>query len=160
MTTPLDQIPGSSMAAVRGYLLTRLAATVQPDPADTGASLLVCLDGPDTDVPEDVVSVGDVAITYDPFQTVGSGGPGWLTETYTVTVDIQVARGTPDSTVTVARALALANTVAAVVRADPSLGGLVDRARPADAHFETGWDDTGVGRITSVEMTIAILNAL
>lgn len=160
MTTPIDQIPGSSMGAARAYLLTQLTATVQPDPDDPSASLLVCLDGPDTDVPEDVVSIGDVRITYDPLQTVGSGGPGWLTENYTVTVDIQVARGTTDSAVTAARALALANAVAAVVRADPSLGGLVDRARPATADFATGWDDNGTGRVTSVEMTVAILNAL
>lgn len=160
MTTPIGDIPDSSIPAVRAYLYAQLQALATPDPADPSASLLVCLDGPNTDLAGDIVSVGDVRQEYAPFQTTGSGGPGWLSETYTVTVEIQVTRGTDDSTVTFARAQSLARLVVALVRSDPSLGGAVLRARPATADYETAWAEGGGGRQTFVTLAISCFNPL
>jgi len=164
MTTPINQIPASSIPAARSYLFTQLQALLTADTTDANASLLVCMDGPSTDIPEDVVSVGDVHQTYSPESNVGSGGSHWLREDYTITVEIQVVRGTDDSTVTFARARALADLVIALVRSDPSLGGAVDRARPAAVTHETGWakDQSGqtIGRHTSIDIGIDCLKTL
>lgn len=160
MTTPIDQIPASSIPAARSYLFTQLQTLLTPDTNDTSASLLVCMDGPNTDIPEDVVSVGDVHQDYSPESNVGSGGSHWLREDYTITVDIQVIRGTADSTVTFARARALADLVVALVRSDPSLGGVVDRARPGAVTHETGWAEGGHGRQTDIHIGIACLKTL
>ncbi|EST24386.1 hypothetical protein [Streptomyces roseochromogenus] len=158
MTTPINQIPASSIPATRAYLLAQLQTLVTADPNDANASLLVCMDGPSTDIPEDIVSVGDVHQNYNPEANVGSGGSHWLYEDYTVTVDIQVTRNTDDSTVTFNRARTLADLVVALVRSDPSLGQVVDRARPSVVTHETDWVDTG--RRTAITIGIACLKSL
>lgn len=158
MTTPIGDIPASSIPAARTYLFTQLQALLTPDPNDTAASLLVCLDGPNTDIPEDVVSVGDVHQVYSPESNTGSGGSHWLREDYTITVEIQVTRGTDDSSVTFARARALADLVVALVRSDPSLGGAVDRARPAAVPHTTEWANNG--RQTNIDIAIECLKTL
>lgn len=158
MTTPIDQIPGSSIPAARAYLYAQLQALVTADPADANASLLVCLDGPSTDIPEDVVSIGDVHQTYNAEANVGSGGSHWLLENYTIVVDVQVTRNTDDSSVTFNRARSIADLVIALVRSDPSLAQAVDRARPTSVIHETDWVETG--RRTVITIDIECLKSL
>lgn len=160
MTTPIGDIPASSIPAARNYLYNQLQSLLTADPNDSTASLLVCLDGPNTSIPEDVVSVGDVHQNYAPESSVGSGGPHWLREDYTITVEIQVSRGTDDSSVTFARARYLADQVVALVRSDPSLGQVVDRARPAAVSHTTEWQESGHGRQTFIELGIECLKTL
>lgn len=158
MTTPIGQIPASSIPAARAYLYSQLQALLTPDPNDVTASLGVFLDGPITDIPADVVSIGDVHQNYNPESSVGSGGSHWLREDYAITVEIQVTRNTEDSTVTFNRARALADLVVALVRSDPSLGQVVDRARPGVATHETSW--VGTGRRTDIDLAIDCLKTL
>lgn len=155
MTTPIGDIPASSIPAARNWILAGLQTQLASDTA-----VLVCLDTPGPYQPDDIVSVGDVQQTYSPEQTVGSGGPGWLREDYTVTVTVDVYRGGDDPASTFARARQLADLVVAVVRSDPSLGGAVQRARPGSVQHTSEWDDDHKGRHVVIEIGIECLTLL
>jgi hypothetical protein len=155
VSTPIGDIPASSIPAARTALLAGLQEQLAGQPA-----VLVCLDGPGTNLPDEIVSVGEVRQTYSPQSTVGSGGPGWLREDYTITVTVAVYRGGDDATAVFLRAQQLTDLVAAVVRADPSLGGIVDRARPATAEYTAGWSDDHSGRNVLVDIGIDCMNTL
>lgn len=155
MSTRIEDIPTSSIPAARLALLAGLQAQLADQP-----DVLVCLDGPGTNLPDEIVSVGDVRQTYSPQSTVGSGGPGWLREDYTITVTVATYRGADDAAAVFDRARQLAGLVAAVVRADPSLGGVVDRARPATADYTAGWSDDHSGRNVLVDIGIDCMNTL
>jgi hypothetical protein len=155
VSTPIGGIPASSIPAARAALLAGLQGQLDGQPA-----VLVCLDGPGTNLPDEIVSVGDVREAYSPQSTVGSGGPGWLREDYTITVTVAVYRGGDDAAGVFARAVELTNLVAAVVRSDPSLGGVVDRARPATAEYTAGWSDDHSGRNVLVDVGIDCMNTL
>jgi hypothetical protein len=156
VTTPIGDIPASSIPAARAYLLAQLTTQMAAlDPA-----ILVCLDGPGPDQPDDIVSVGDVRQTYSPESGVGSGGAGWLREDYTVTVTVSCYRGGDDAATVFGRARQLADLVVAVVRSDPSLGGAVDRARPATAEHTSGWTEDHSGRMADIELGFDCLNTI
>lgn len=155
MTTPIGDIPASSIPGARAWLLAGLQAQI---PESSGA--LVCLDVPGPYEPDEIVCVGEVQQTYSPESVVGSGGPGWLREDYTVTVTVDVYRGGDDASGTFLRARQLADLVVAVVRSDPSLGGAVDRARPSTASHTAGWDDEHKGRHVVIELGIDCLKTL
>jgi hypothetical protein len=155
MSTPIGDIPASSIPAARNWILAGLQAQLAADPA-----VLVCLDEPGTNQPDDIVNVGEVQQTYSPQSTVGSGGPGWLREEYTVTVTVDVFRGGDDAAGTFARARQLADLVVAVVRSDPSLGGAVDRGMPGTAQHTTGWSEDHMGRTAVIEIGIECLKTL
>lgn len=160
MTTPIENVPASSIPGVRNYLFAQLQALLLPDPDSPDVSLEVCLDGPSTDQPGDVVSVGDVHQNYSPENTVGSGGAYWLREDYTVTVTIDCWRGTDDAAAVFLRARSLADLVVTLVRSDPSLGQLVDRAKPSSATHTSGYADGVQGRQTVIELGIDCLKTL
>lgn len=154
MTTPIGNIPNSSITAARNWILAGVQANI------SDASVLVCLDSPGPYQPDDIVSVGDVHQQYDPANVVGNGGAHWLTESYTVTVTVDVFRGGDDAAGAFLRARTLADLVVAVVRSDPSLGGAVDRARPASAAHSGEWDDEHQGRHSVIEIGIDCLKTL
>lgn len=157
MTTPIGNIPSSSVPAALAWLLAGLQANIAPDPAADG--LLVCLGEPGTYQPMDIVYLGDVHQTYAPQSTVGSGGPQWLREDYQVTVTVDCYRGGDDQLAVLTRARAIADLVVATVRSDPSLGGAVDRAKPASAVHTYGWapaDDQHAAGGRRAEIVIVI----
>ncbi|MEY9944889.1 hypothetical protein [Kitasatospora sp. GAS1066B] len=156
----MTTIPTSSIPAARTWLYAQLLATLTPDPLSTTSQLLVCLDEPGPFQPDDIVSVGEVHQTYSPESGVGSGGPGWLREDYQLHITVDVFRGGDDPAGVFARARLLADQVVAVVRADPSLGGAVDRARPASASHTAGWDDEHRGRHVSIDLVVDCLKTL
>ena len=147
-------IPDSSVPAAKLYLFDQLTAAFQGVPG-----VGVYLDEPPTDPPpeDDVVMVGDIEQTWEPWELVGSGGEGWLFEKYSIDVTVSVYRGGDEPRDVLNQAAALVKQVAAVVRVDPSLGGNVLQAYPASANYKSGWSDEGAsGRVTEVEMKIAI----
>ncbi|MFB7905230.1 hypothetical protein ACFC1T_02210 [Kitasatospora sp. NPDC056076] len=158
MSAPV--IPSSSIPAARAWLLAQLQATLTADPQSPASELLVCDGEPGPWQPDDIVYLGDVHQTYSPHANSGSGGAQWLTEDYTVTVHIDIFRGGDNPVAVFARARALADAVVAVVRADPSLGGAVDRARPASATHATGWEADHKGRTAAIELHIDCLKVL
>lgn len=155
MTTPIENIPASSIPAARAWILDGLQTQLADQPA-----VLVCLDEPSTDEPDDIISVGDVQQTYSPESVVGSGGPHWLREDYTITVIIDCFRGGDDAAAVFARARELADLVVAVVRSDPSLGGAVDRGKPGSVQHTSAWTEDHMGRQTVIELGIDCLKTL
>jgi hypothetical protein len=139
-------IPRSTAPAARKWLFDQLTATLTPDPDNPAASLLVCYDDPGPNQPDDIVSVNNVARTFEAGAFVGSGGAGWLKERYTITVSIDVFRGGDDAQATYARAQVLADGVVDVVRSDLSLGGAVLTATPVSDSAEGEWDADHLGR--------------
>jgi hypothetical protein len=138
-------VPSSSAPAVRTYLHDQLTVTLQPDPNSPRSSLLVCYDVPGPNQPDDIVSVGKVHRRLAANSLVGSGGAGWLEERYTVEVIVDVYRGGDDAQATYLRASSLAESVIAVVRSDPTLGGAVVVAKPITDLTEVEWDDQHAG---------------
>ncbi|MGH3381857.1 MAG: hypothetical protein ACRDP6_44730 [Actinoallomurus sp.] len=156
MSTPIGDIPASSIPAARDWIFAGLRAQLAGRP-----EVLVCLDGPGTDQPNDIVSVGEsIPQTYSPESTVGSGGPGWLREDYTVMVHVECFRGGDVAAEVFAAARALADLVIAVVRSDPSLGGGVQRARPGSISHTAGWSEDHKGRLVEIEIGIDCMNTL
>lgn len=149
MTTPIADIPASSIPAARGYLFDNLSAQL----LGVG-NLLVCYDEPGPNLPDDIICVGEVQQTYSPEQTVGSGGRFWLREDYTITVTVSVYRGGDDALGVFARARELADLVVAVARADPSFGGAVDRGRPGALSHQSGWTEDHNGRLCEIAIGI------
>jgi hypothetical protein len=158
-------IPTSSIPAARAYLLSQIQSTLTQDSADPTAELLISLDEPGTHEPADIVWIGDVHQTYSPHATVGSGGALWLREDYTVEITISVVRSGDDGTSALAlavftRARALADQIVNVVRSDPSLGGVVDRARPGSVTHQSSWTADGQGRETEIQIAIECMFVL
>jgi hypothetical protein len=158
MTYPIGDIPASSIPAAQTYLLTGLTALLTPDPEADG--LLVCQGEPGTYQPEDIVYIGSTHQTYSPEATVGTGGPLWLREDYQQSICVSVIRGGEDTALVMNRASALTNLIVNYVRSDPSLGGLVDRARPASVTYTPEWDKEHMGPRVDVEITIDVMNVL
>lgn len=155
MSTPLADIPASSIPAARAWLFAQLQVQL---PFSSG--VLVCLDEPGPNQPDDIVSVGDVHQTYSPFAGVGSGGEGWLREDYSVEVTVDCYRGGDDAAGVFAAARTLADLVVNVVRSDPSLGDAVDRARPGTVLHTSAWDEDHKGRQTVITIPIECLKTL
>lgn len=140
----------AAAAAVLAAVLTQPAVT------QAGANILVQEGMPGPDQPEDILIVNTgVHQTAVPHWMVGSGGSGWLEETFRVGVRIEVYRGGDDAPATRTRCKALADAVDVAVRTDPSLGGAVLWAYPASHTFSAAdWDSAGKGRLMSCEMEI------
>ncbi|MEV6046038.1 hypothetical protein [Streptomyces xanthochromogenes] len=139
-------IPSSSAPAARRYLYEQFNAQLTPDPLNPRVSMLVCYDDPGPNEPGDIVSVNRVARTINPNSLVGSGGAGWLEEAYTVTVTVDLFRGDDDAAAIFERGALLVDQVCAIVRADPTLGGIVLTARPVSSEIEGEWDSENQGR--------------
>lgn len=116
--------------------------------------LLVCLDEPGPNQPDDIVSVGAINRDIGTNSLVGGGGAGWLEEKYRITVDIEVYRGGDDPQRVCERTSALADGITYSVRTDPTMGGNVLIARPVTSTYDGGWDDDHLGRIGSATVVI------
>lgn len=141
-------IPASSVPTAVGYLYDHIVTAVN----DT--AVLVSYGPPEPNQPDDLIVVGNVSREIIPWQMVGSGGAGWLDETYTVEVIVSVYRGGDNGRVVMERACVLVDIVVAVVRADPSLGGAVVVANPALVDYEPSFDAEHKGRL--VDATVSI----
>jgi hypothetical protein len=155
MTTPIGNIPASSIPAARTWIFNGLQTQLA-----SVKNVLVCLDEPGTFQPDDIICVGDVHQQYNPESVVGSGGAYWLREDYTITVTVDVYRGGDDAATVFARGRQLADLVVAVVRSDPSLGGAVDRGKPGTVQHTSGWSEDHKGRQSVVEIGIDCLKTL
>lgn len=162
MSTP-PGIPGSSIALAVQWLFSGMRAVVQPAPDADG--LLVCVGEPGTYQPQDVVYIDGVRQTYRPEMTTGSGGALWLREDYEITVKADVYRGGDDQIGVLMRARQIIDQVVGVIRADPSMGGSVTRARPASAEHTFGWAATDTehsasGRRAEITLVIDVFTVL
>jgi hypothetical protein len=147
-------IPSSTTTAVRQYLFDQLTAALTPDPLYKDSGLIVCFDTPGPDQEDDIVSVGKVEREIKATAVVGGGGAGWLEERYSVTITFDVYRGGDDAQAVYSRAQFLADAVIAIVRTDPSLGGLVLISHPSRHSSEVDWDENHLGRHCTAELDI------
>jgi hypothetical protein len=147
-------IPISSAPAARRYLFNTLTAQLSPDPLSKTSSLIVCYDEPTVNEPDDIVSVGKVTRQLSVASFVGGGGAGWLDETYTVEITVDVFRGGDTAQQAYERASLLADSVIYVVRSDPSLGGVVSTAKPLQHLTEAAWDENHAGRHATATIEI------
>lgn len=156
MTTPLANIPRSTVPAAKKYIVDLLSQNVTPN-ANPSWQLLVSYDVPNTNQPAEIVIVGGVERMTRPFQMIGSGAAGWIYEEYDLEVIIRVLHGGDDAQDSYERAWEIIGLVEASVRSDPSLGGLVDQAFPARTRDVTAdWDQSGKGRLYVLQHFIHI----
>lgn len=120
------------------------------------SSVLVCYTAPaSNDRPNDILAVGDVfnRVTT-PTVMMGSGGTGWITEVYMVCVAVSSFRGGNDFQSTEWAAWNLIADIESAVRSDPSLGGVVIDAYPADSSVSTAWEDNAKGVLAEGSVNI------
>lgn len=121
-------IPQSTVKAVRMQLYNTLKTALGTQ------NIVVCLDGPEVNLPDDIVSVGAVHRQAVPgVQLVGGGGAGWVDEHFSIEVTIEVFRGGDQAQVCFERAEDLIYQVESAVRTDPQMGGLVIQANPHES---------------------------
>jgi len=142
-------IPASTVPLAKLYLFNQITTLVND------AAVLVSYDQPGPNQPDDIIMIGAVDRQVVPYQMVGSGGAGWLDETYTIAVSVEVYRGGDDARTAFERACVLADTVVAAVRGDPSLGGAVVVAHPAQVRYAPAWEEKHLGRIVEVVVDVA-----
>lgn len=148
-------IPISSAPAARSWLFDQLTASLVPDPVSPSSMLLVCYGEPGPNEPDDIVSVGAVARDISVSALVGGGGAGWLDESYTITVDVEVYRGGDSHQTAFDRASYLIDGIVNTVRADLSMGGAVLIAKPVASACDTTWAENGEGALATGSVTIA-----
>lgn len=155
MTTPLVDIPGTTVWPVKQYLLQLISTNATPDGQ---FPLWVGFDEPGTSITPDLISVGRCRKTSKPTALVGSGGPLWMSEEYEIEVLCSSARGGDERVqpVVVGRAWDLASLVERLVRTDPSLGGLVTVAYPATADDISEPSESHKGRSVTVRLGIKV----
>jgi hypothetical protein len=85
---------------------------------------------------------------------IGGGGAGWLDETYSVEIVIDVFRAADSGQVAYQRAMDIANGVIALVRTDITLGGHVIKSQPKSDDAEVEWDADHAGKRATVTLEI------
>lgn len=144
-------IPVSTVPAVKSYMRDQVMTALQ-DQVIPGFALVVCYDRPGQYRPPEIVVIGKIYDRrVDGFTMVGSGGAGWLKEEYEFECIVDVFR--PGESLQIEaydRAWQLMSIVETVVRTDPSLGGLVIRARPDRSYDDSEWERDGKGWIVSI----------
>lgn len=155
MSAPILNIPSSTAPDVRQWIFDQCTQYMTPDPGNPDANLMVCFDDPGPYQPDDIVAIGEVVRAFEPGSFVGGGGAKWLKERYTITVTIDVYRGTDDANAVYRRAQLLADTVVAIVRNDLSLGGNVITGKPLADSGKGEWDPDHKGRhwLSTVEIS-------
>lgn len=156
MTAPT--IPTSTAPGARKWVFDQVDTAVSlRGYSEPGVTVyLGNLSNPDDD--GDVIIIGrKIVRNIVGNQIVGGGGRGWLDETYTMTVSITCSSHSGfDFTDCDARAYELLGLVEQVVRADPSLNGLVIVSKPGIADVDSEYDDNHGGAQTTVESEIGV----
>lgn len=146
----MSTIPPSTVDAVRDYLFLAMQTQLQ------GADIGVFYGEPSPGYPDDMIILGDVEQAYDPTQMVGDGGAGWLFENFHQHIEVSVFRSGDDPRAVFKRCFALVTQIEAIVRADPSLGGNVTMAYPAGTAYQSGWEESHMGRVTEALMRVHV----
>lgn len=157
-------IPTSSVPAVVEYLLTAIQSQAQNDALYN--NMVVRIGEPSMNFPPDMIWISGTRRTEVPTTFIGSGGQYWLNEAYDVTVTISTWQGTGDADDGSVLAIQLTERlwqlvayVETAVRADPSLGSLVNIAYPRDVNTEGPvYTEGDPGYKAVAEVVIAVSN--
>lgn len=148
-------IPVSIAKGAKAWLYGQLQAAFEGWTCDTGAPLMVSYDEPGKNQPNDIVAVRSLKRRLDAGGMVGSMGAGAVYDTVELDVVASVFRGGDIAQACFERACDLVDVIVSVVRADPSMGGLVTVARVADIDIpEAGWTENHAGRLTEAVVTV------
>ena len=137
----------SATSSVNAAIIALVAAIgTQVTALDPSAAISVTEGPPTQNQPDDLVVIGErINQQYEPHALVGSGGSGWLHETFEISVHIDVYRGGDLFSVARLRALAIAKACDDAVRLDPSLAGTVYLAYPSAHSYEQLWEPDNKG---------------
>jgi hypothetical protein len=152
---PVSSIPRTTAVRAKAWIFDQLVAQFAGD-----QEMTVFWDQPDASIPTQniVVLHRIIGRTTTHSRMMGNAGPGSFLEAYNIEIAVDCYTG-GDSDVTrdlEAVAWDYACTVEAVVRSDPSLGGLVIQAFPATSDDDPEWDQEHKGRLVHIAMTIAV----
>jgi hypothetical protein len=150
----------STVPAAKAWLFGQLvAALAAEDDATFGVTYADAVDSANN--PDDMVWLGDVSRTVQPWtMTGGLTVTGSLQEAYDLTVNVNCYRGGDQPEIVEARGWALIAEIEAVVRADPTFGGLLIRSWPTETTASVAWDEEFKGRLCSIPLTISCLASL
>lgn len=148
-------IPVSTIPVVKSYLLAQMTVAL------SGPDVGVFYDEPGPGYPDDVIYLGGTEQKLDPVQMVGSGGEGWLYESYHQVIEVDVYRGGDTPQIVFERACEIVGQIEALIRSDPRLGGAIKvKAYPAGTEYESGWEENHTGRVTHATMRISVETSL
>lgn len=126
----------STAPGVKHHLFDQLTAAVVPLQTPGLSPVLVGWNDSLGAGVDDLVLAGPIRRRILPGAMVGGGGDGWLHEQYTIEFYVGSVRGGDNPIEADTQCAALVDALIAVVRADPTLGGRVLRARPGDHDLE------------------------
>jgi hypothetical protein len=161
-------VPGTTVEAARNALLAAIQAhpTITAQPPDGVSPVLVQLDEPANYDPEDIITVDGARVTLTHAAMVGTGGPNYLEENYTLEVNVSVYRGGDNAALAFKRARQLVDAVNAAVRTDPTLGigqgapppgaGYLIEAFPSRVDWTPHWEENHKGRVVDVRIEIEV----
>ena len=156
MTVPMASVPVCTIPKAMVYLMAGLTKNLTQVDATT-ALAVAYIELPSNYEPFDSVVVGDAHTrTVKQVQMVGSGGVGWLYETYSVDVQIVSWQGGNNFQPVVDRSWRLLSLVESFVRSDPSFGGLVIEACPMSSRSSAGYMENGRGISSVIDLTIEV----
>ena len=143
-------IPTSTAPGVKAWLAASIGGWLDVDPLAEDPAVLVSYDEPIApNQPDDVIIVGDIVQEQQPHAMVGSGGAGFLYETYTVEIEISIYHGGDLAQQIDTRLWHIHAQLAQAIRADPSLGGQVLVAYLGGMSTSTDVDENETGRVTT-----------
>jgi hypothetical protein len=138
--------------------ISAVLAAINTQPAVGTFPTLVKKGAPGPNVPDDLVIVGErVRQEYTPHHMRGDGGSGFLQERYRISVVVDCYRGGDDPDQALTRCETLVNAVDDSVRDDPSLGGVVILAYPAQHSYTLDWEPDHKGWIARCEIEVECL---
>lgn len=154
-TVPISSIPQTTAVRAKGWIFDAIKAQFVGD-----NTMTVFWDQPDASIPtENIVVVHRILNrTTTHYRMMGTGGAGSFLESYSIEIAIDCYAG-GDSGETRAletSAWSYASIVEAVVRSDPSLGGLVIQAWPSQSTDDPEWDQEHKGRLVHIALSVAI----
>jgi hypothetical protein len=151
MSIPVSVVP-QAIAALLSAVNTQVAT-------DANASTIDVVQGaPGPDLPGDIIAIATEVRRSARIETfIGGGGTDWLNEDPEIICLVSCWNGDPDPTGVQARAYTLLGYIETAIRTDPSLGGLVDFAFPAETN-DTGaqWTESPAGRLVEITVTVKL----
>jgi hypothetical protein len=156
MTVPISSVPVSTVPKFLSYLTSGLTANLTQVDAQTALGVAYIELAANYD-PFDSVVIGDAHTrTAKREQMVGTGGAGWLFESYSVDLQIVSWQGGNNFQPVTDRAWRLLGLVEGFLRSDPSCGGLVIEAYPAASKSSAGYMDNGKGISCVIDLTVDV----
>lgn len=152
MTTPS---PTTVKAAV-AYLITQTKANLSRDGQHT--LYIGYGDNMGEGDPDDQVFLGDITTDDEliGMRTPTNANP--MSESFVIPFQISAFRANDDGKKAFERCVDMVNTIANIVRTDPTLGGVVLNAFPHKLVYPSPTEsDNGQGRIAETELAIAVL---